>query len=79
MGALMKFGYDRIYTEKASGGKDDRPELAKALEMLREGDTFIVYKPVYSSHVECYALIVRVKNKQRGSRICKRFSDSHLL
>ncbi|HZG56674.1 recombinase family protein [Paenibacillus sp.] len=44
MDALKKEGYDRIYTEKASGGKDDRPELAKALEMLREGDTFIVYK-----------------------------------
>ncbi len=44
MDALGKFGFDRIYTEKASGGKDDRPELAKALEMLREGDTFIVYK-----------------------------------
>lgn len=44
MDALKKFGYDRIYTEKASGGKDDRPELAKALEMLREGDTFVVYK-----------------------------------
>lgn len=44
MDALKKAGYDRVYTEKASGGKDDRPELAKALEMLREGDTFIVYK-----------------------------------
>jgi DNA invertase Pin-like site-specific DNA recombinase len=44
MDALEKVGYDRIYTEKASGGKDDRHELAKALEMLREGDTFIVYK-----------------------------------
>lgn len=44
MDALKEFGYDRIYTEKASGGKDDRPELAKALDMLREGDTFIVYK-----------------------------------
>ncbi|MFD0716219.1 recombinase family protein [Paenibacillus sp. GCM10027626] len=44
MDALAKFGYDRIFTEKASGGKDDRPELEKALDMLREGDTFIVYK-----------------------------------
>lgn len=44
MDALKKFGCDRIYTEKASGGKDDRPELAKTLDMLREGDTFIVYK-----------------------------------
>ncbi|WP_315370448.1 recombinase family protein [Paenibacillus xylanexedens] len=40
----LKFGYDRVYTEKASGGKDDRPELAKVLDMLCEGDTFIVYK-----------------------------------
>ncbi|MGE6230917.1 recombinase family protein [Paenibacillus chitinolyticus] len=42
--ALERFGYDKIYMEKASGGKDDRPELAKALENLREGDTFIIYK-----------------------------------
>jgi DNA invertase Pin-like site-specific DNA recombinase len=42
--ALHKAGCERIYTEKMSGAKDDRPELAKALEMLREGDTFVVYK-----------------------------------
>jgi DNA invertase Pin-like site-specific DNA recombinase len=42
--ALKAAGADRIYEEKASGGKDDRPELAKALDALREGDTFIVYK-----------------------------------
>lgn len=42
--ALQAAGYDRIYTEKASGGKDDRPELAKALDALREGDTFVIYK-----------------------------------
>lgn len=27
-----------------SGAKDDRPELAKALDTLRAGDTFVVYK-----------------------------------
>ncbi|WP_164751819.1 recombinase family protein, partial [Paenibacillus validus] len=42
--ALKKYGFEKIYTEKASGGKDDRPELAKALDNLRPGDTFIVYK-----------------------------------
>ncbi|NIK24989.1 recombinase family protein [Paenibacillus lupini] len=41
---MEKFGFDRIYIEKTSGGKDDRHELVKALDMLREGDTFIVYK-----------------------------------
>ncbi len=42
--ALHKIGCERIYTEKISGAKDDRPELARALEILRPGDTFIVYK-----------------------------------
>lgn len=42
--ALTKAGCERIYTEKMSGAKDDRPELAKALEVLRAGDTFVVYK-----------------------------------
>lgn len=42
--ALHKAGCERIYTEKISGAKDDRPELQKALDTLREGDTFVVYK-----------------------------------
>jgi DNA invertase Pin-like site-specific DNA recombinase len=42
--ALHKAECDRIYTEKVSGAKDDRQELAKALDTLRAGDTFIVYK-----------------------------------
>lgn len=42
--ALNAEGCDRIYTEVASGAKDDRVELAKALDNLRPGDVFIVYK-----------------------------------
>jgi len=42
--ALQAEGCERIYTEKASGAKDDRTELAKALDALRPGDTFVVYK-----------------------------------
>ncbi|ADC48948.1 resolvase serine resolvase family [Alkalihalophilus pseudofirmus OF4] len=44
MDALNKAGCERIYTEKASGGKDDRIELARVLDTLREGDTLVVYK-----------------------------------
>ncbi|WP_088105254.1 recombinase family protein [Halalkalibacter urbisdiaboli] len=44
MDALEKAGCERIYTEKASGGKDDREELARALDVLREGDKLVVYK-----------------------------------
>jgi DNA invertase Pin-like site-specific DNA recombinase len=42
--ALTKAGCERIYTEKMSGAKDDRPELAKALDTLRPGDVFVIYK-----------------------------------
>ena len=44
MDALQKAGCERIYTEKMSGANDERPELKRALEMLRSGDTFVVYK-----------------------------------
>jgi len=42
--ALNKAECERIYTEKASGAKDDRLELQKALDALRQGDIFVVYK-----------------------------------
>jgi DNA invertase Pin-like site-specific DNA recombinase len=34
----------RIYTDTASGAKTARPGLAKALEILREGDTLVVWR-----------------------------------
>lgn len=33
-----------IFAEKQSGAKADRPELQKLMDVLKEGDTFIVYK-----------------------------------
>lgn len=42
--ALAKAGCERIFAEKASGAKTDRPELAKALEFMREDDTLVVWK-----------------------------------
>lgn len=33
---------DRIFEEKASGAKDDRPVLEQCLKYLREGDTLVV-------------------------------------
>jgi DNA invertase Pin-like site-specific DNA recombinase len=42
--ALKSGGCERIYTEKASGAKDDRVELQRALDSLRKGDEFLVYK-----------------------------------
>lgn len=42
--ALRQAGCERIYTEKASGGRWDRPELHRALEQLRPGDVMVVWK-----------------------------------
>lgn len=39
---LRRVGCDPIYSEHASGAKDDRPELAQALKALRPGDTLVV-------------------------------------
>jgi DNA invertase Pin-like site-specific DNA recombinase len=43
---LVKAGVDRkhIYQDTASGGQWDRPQLHKALDYLREGDTLVVWK-----------------------------------
>ncbi len=42
--ALQKEGCEKIFTDKASGTKDDRLGLAEAIEFLREGDTLVVWK-----------------------------------
>lgn len=42
--ALEKAGCKKIFDDKISGNKAERPGLSKALEMLREGDTFVVWK-----------------------------------
>jgi len=42
--ALEGIGCDRTFTDQASGMKVDRPELARALDILRAGDTLAVYR-----------------------------------
>jgi DNA invertase Pin-like site-specific DNA recombinase len=42
--ALEADGCDRIYLEKESGAKRDRPELNKMLDSLRAGDVVTVHK-----------------------------------
>jgi DNA invertase Pin-like site-specific DNA recombinase len=42
--ALEKAGCDKVYQEKMSGMKVDRPQLQELLEYAREGDILIVYK-----------------------------------
>jgi len=44
LSALMFAGCEKIFQEKISGTKTDRPELQKMLEQLREGDEVVVWK-----------------------------------
>jgi DNA invertase Pin-like site-specific DNA recombinase len=42
--ALKTAGCERIYREKASGGRWDRPELHRLLDQLRKSDILVVWK-----------------------------------
>jgi DNA invertase Pin-like site-specific DNA recombinase len=43
-GALATAGCQKIFEDKLSGNRADRPGLIAALEMLRDGDTLVVWK-----------------------------------
>lgn len=42
--ALRKAGCEEVFREKASGARNDRPELKAALSRLRKGDALVVWK-----------------------------------
>jgi DNA invertase Pin-like site-specific DNA recombinase len=42
--ALEAAGCERVFQEKASGGRWDRPELHRLLDHLRQGDVLVVWK-----------------------------------
>ena len=44
MAALKAAGCERIFREKASGGRWDRPELHRLLDQLRKSDVLVVWK-----------------------------------
>ena len=42
--ALTAAGCERIFEDKASGTRDDRPGLAEALSHLRKGDCLVIWR-----------------------------------
>jgi predicted site-specific integrase-resolvase len=69
--ALKQAGCKRIYEEKVSGVKRDRPELTRMLDQLREGDQGSRINPVYpydrsagGSEVSSFARPSRVREPQ---------------
>jgi DNA invertase Pin-like site-specific DNA recombinase len=44
LSALKKMGCEKLYQDQLSGAKNNRPGLQLALEVLRKGDTLVVWK-----------------------------------
>ncbi len=42
--ALKNCGCEKIFSDQITGSKTDRPGLTKAMDMLREGDTLVVWR-----------------------------------
>lgn len=42
--ALKKYGCERIFQEKITGTKKERPQLDELLKLLRAGDKLVIYK-----------------------------------
>ena len=42
--ALTKAGCEKVFEDKVSGTRAERPGLTKALELMRTGDTLVVWK-----------------------------------
>ena len=61
---LRQDGCERIYEEKASGARSDRPELGRMLDTLREGDIVVVAElsRLGRSVRDLFAIVGRISN-----------------
>lgn len=68
--ALTAAGADRIWSEKISGSKKDRPELDRLLDQLREGDVVVVtkYDRLSRSLQDLLSIVARVRKNGAGFR-----------
>lgn len=58
-------GYDKVFTDKASGKNTDRPELQKMLDYVREGDTVTVdsYSRLARNTKDLLIIVDKLKEK----------------
>lgn len=66
--ALQKVGCDKIYQEKISGTSIERPELGKLLEIIRGGDTLVIWKldRLGRSLMRLVQLVTELERRQVG-------------
>ena len=66
--ALKAGGCERIYREKASGGRWDRPELHRLLDQMRKGDVLVVWKldRLSRSLRDVLTIMERLRDSERG-------------
>ena len=60
--ALRAAGCEKVFVETGSGTRADRPELAKALEQVRQDDVLVVWR------LDRLALAVREISLSKGRR-----------
>ncbi len=68
-GALLAAGCEesKIFTDRLSGSKDDRPGLTQALGYVREGDTLVVWRLDRLGYlaIQGFVNVLIVKGKDR--------------
>ncbi len=66
--ALRAAGCGRVFEDKASGGRWDRPELLRLLDQLRPGDVLVVWKldRLSRSLKDLLSLLERVEQAEAG-------------
>jgi DNA invertase Pin-like site-specific DNA recombinase len=76
--ALKTAGCKRIYREKASGGRWDRPELQRLLDQLRKGDVLVVWKldRLSRSLRDVLTIMEQIANAKAGFRSLSEAIDS---
>ncbi|MDR1674359.1 MAG: recombinase family protein [Oscillospiraceae bacterium] len=71
--SLKNIGAEKIFTEKVSGKKSDRPELLKMIEQLRSGDVVVISEltRLSRSTKDLFAIVDKIKEKGADIRSLK--------
>jgi len=71
--AMKESGVEKIFTEKATGKKSDRPELMRMMDQLRDGDIVIVSEltRLSRSTKDLFAIVEQIQSRGANIRSLK--------